>query len=100
MASFIVQPHVAEFVDVVMHERSLEFRMQEIAIAAGSPLVRAVAALAPSCASGPTCWCSRCAWRTARSSTTPTPTSSLEPGQVLIAVGEGSDLRRLDEDRH
>ena len=30
MASFVVQPNVAEFVDVVMHERSMDFRMQEI----------------------------------------------------------------------
>ena len=38
MASFIVQPHVAEFIDVVMHERSLEFQMQELAVTADSPL--------------------------------------------------------------
>ncbi len=38
MASFVARPHVAEFVDVVMHERSLEFRMQEVEIPAGSPL--------------------------------------------------------------
>ena len=30
MASFVVQPNVAEFVDVVMHERSMDFRMQEV----------------------------------------------------------------------
>lgn len=38
MASFIARPHVAEFVDVVMHERSIAFRMQEVEIPAGSPL--------------------------------------------------------------
>lgn len=38
MASFVVQPNVAEFVDVVMHERSMDFRMQEIKILPGSPL--------------------------------------------------------------
>ncbi len=32
MASFVVQPNVAEFVDVVMHERSMDFRMREIEI--------------------------------------------------------------------
>ena len=38
MASFIVQPNVAEFVDVVMHERSMEFRMREVEVPAGSSL--------------------------------------------------------------
>ena len=36
MASFVVQPNVAEFVDVVMHERSMDFRMREVEISAGS----------------------------------------------------------------
>ena len=38
MASFVVQPNVAEFVDVVMHERSMDFRMQEVEIPEGSHL--------------------------------------------------------------
>lgn len=38
MASFVVQPNVAEFVDVVMHERSMDFRMQEVEIPEGSPI--------------------------------------------------------------
>ena len=38
MASFVVQPNVAEFVDVVMHERSMDFRMQEVEILEGSAL--------------------------------------------------------------
>jgi voltage-gated potassium channel len=38
MASFVVQPNVAEFVDVVMHERSMDFRMQEVEVTAGSRL--------------------------------------------------------------
>ena len=38
MAAFVLRPHVAEFVDVVMHERNLEFRLEEIVIAAGSPI--------------------------------------------------------------
>jgi voltage-gated potassium channel len=38
MASFVVQPNVAEFVDVIMHERSMDFRMQEVEIGERSPL--------------------------------------------------------------
>jgi voltage-gated potassium channel len=38
MAALAVQPHVAEFLDVVMHDGSLEFRLQEIDVPAASPL--------------------------------------------------------------
>jgi voltage-gated potassium channel len=38
MASFVVQPNVAEFVDVIMHERSMDFRMQEVEIPVGSAI--------------------------------------------------------------
>ena len=30
MAAFVLQPHVAEFLDVVMHDGSLEFRLEEV----------------------------------------------------------------------
>jgi len=32
MAAFVVQPHVAEFIDVVMHERTLELRLEEFTV--------------------------------------------------------------------
>jgi voltage-gated potassium channel len=38
MAAFALQPHVAEFLDVVMHDGSLEFRLEEVALPQGSPL--------------------------------------------------------------
>lgn len=38
MAALAVQPHVAEFLDVVMHEGNLEFRLEEIDLPRGSPL--------------------------------------------------------------
>ncbi|NNE11788.1 MAG: potassium channel protein [Ilumatobacter sp.] len=41
MASFVVQPNVAEFVDVVMHERSMDFRMREVEITVDSALAGA-----------------------------------------------------------
>ncbi len=28
MASFVIQPHVVDFVDVVMHDGSLQFRLK------------------------------------------------------------------------
>jgi voltage-gated potassium channel len=93
MASFIVQPHVAEFVDVVMHERSLEFRMQEIAVDDRSQLIghslrtadlrrRGVLVLALRRVDGSFV-------------NNPDPDLPLERGQVIIAVG---DARTLDAD--
>ncbi|MTE12492.1 potassium channel family protein [Nocardia aurantiaca] len=39
MAAFALQPNVAEFLDVVMHEDTLEYRIEEIVIGADSRLV-------------------------------------------------------------
>jgi voltage-gated potassium channel len=94
MASFVARPHVAEFVDVVMHERSLEFRMQEFAIPVGSPLAgrtlrdanlrkeTGVLVLAVRMVDG-------------TFTTNPDPGMVIEPHQVLIAVGTDDDLTRL-----
>ena len=38
MAALLLQPHVAEFVDVVTREAGMEFRLEEFQLAAGSPL--------------------------------------------------------------
>lgn len=36
MAAFVLRPHVAEFLDVVMHERTLEFRLEEVPVTSAS----------------------------------------------------------------
>jgi voltage-gated potassium channel len=96
MASFVARPHVAEFVDVVMHERSLEFRMQEFEVTDGSPLAgtslreanlrqrAGVLVLALRGVDG-------------SFNTNPDPDTIIEPKQVLIAVGTDRDLNRLME---
>jgi voltage-gated potassium channel len=38
MAAFTSQPHVAEFLDVVMHDGSLEYRLEEVPVPARSPV--------------------------------------------------------------
>lgn len=95
MASFVARPNVAEFVDVVMHERSLEFRMQEYDIPDGSPLAgktlrdadlrkrAGILVLALRRVDG-------------SFTTNPDPDIIIEPHQVLIAVGTDKDLERLD----
>lgn len=96
MASFVVQPNVAEFVDVVMHERSLEFQMREYEI-------------------GQDCWLRGKTLRAAnlrdranvlvlalRGSdrvfrTNPDPDMVIEAGDVVIAVGTTDSLAGLSE---
>lgn len=39
VAALTLQPHVVEFLDVVMHDGPLEFRLEEVVVPTGSPLV-------------------------------------------------------------
>ncbi len=94
MASFVARPNVAEFIDVVMHERSLEFRMQELdvpehSVLAGQTLREAdlrqktgVLVLALRLVDG-------------TFTTNPDPDTVIEPHQVIIAVGTDDDLESL-----
>jgi voltage-gated potassium channel len=94
MASFVARPHVAEFVDVVMHERSLEFRMQEFEVPDHSPLAgttlrdadlrrqAGVLILAVRLPDG-------------TFTANPDPAMVIEPKHVLIAVGTNEDMERL-----
>ena len=96
MASFVVQPNVAEFVDVVMHERSMDFRMQEVEIPARSELVglslrdadlrrrAGVLVLALRLDEG-------------AFNTNPDPATIIQPHHVIIAVGTDEALLQLVE---
>lgn len=39
MAAFALQPHVAEFLDVVMHDETLDYRVEQFEVAEDSPLL-------------------------------------------------------------
>ncbi len=94
MASFVARPHVAEFVDVVMHERSMEFRMQEFDVPPESVLANktlkdanlreesGALVLALRSPSGVF-------------TTNPTGDTLIEPHHIIIAVGTDDDLGRL-----
>ncbi len=96
MASFVARPHIAEFIDVVMHERSLEFRMQEFTVPEGSTIAgttlrdadlrkqTGVLVLALRLVDG-------------SFTTNPDPDTVIEPHQILITVGTDDDLRRLGD---
>ena len=57
MAALAIQPHVAEFLDVVMHDGSLEFRLAEIQVLPHSELVgKRCAARGCTIAPARSCW--------------------------------------------
>jgi len=96
MAAFVTQPHVVDFVDVVMHDGSLEFRLEELTVGSDSPLA------------GQTLRSSRLHERTGclvlavrrpDGSFTPNPSPEVEvvPGDVLIGVGTAAQLSTLAE---
>lgn len=94
IASMILQPSVADFLDVVMHDQSLEFRLAEIEVHAGSPLAghslrnahlrdrTGALVLAMRDVDG--------GFRT-----NPPPDTVMEPGEVLIAIGTSVQLESL-----
>ena len=94
MAALALQPHVAEFLDVVMHDGSLEFRLEEVVVPAGSPLAgrslrdahvrdrTGALVLAVRDAHGPFV-------------TNPPPETLLRAGQILIAIGTSEQLAVL-----
>jgi voltage-gated potassium channel len=94
MAAFALHPHVAEFLDVVMHDGSLEFRLEEVAVPDGSPLAGSsirdahirdrTGALVLALRDGDGVF-----------TTNPAPETVIEPGQILIAIGTLSQLNAL-----
>lgn len=95
MASFVVQPNVAEFVDVVMHERSMDFRMREVEIPEGSDL------------SGSTLRDANLRQRAGvlvlalrgddgTFTTNPDPGVVLHPRNIIVAVGTAEALQELE----
>ncbi len=94
MASFVSSPNVAEFVDVVMHERSLEFRMREFEIPADSPIAGKTLRQANLREeSGALVLALRAPGGSF--TTNPTGDTRLQPDHVLIAVGTDEDFDRL-----
>ena len=101
MAALALQPHVAEFLDVVMHERDLEFRLEEIEVPERSSLV--------GCSLRDTHIRDRTGalvlalrQEDGTFTTNPPPETEISPGHILIAIGTENQLEALcdiaDED--
>lgn len=94
IAAMILQPAVADFLDVVMHDAGLEFRLAEIAVSAGTGLAghslrdahlrdrTGALVLAMRDTAG-------------RFLTNPSPDTLIRPGEVLIAIGTPEQLAAL-----
>jgi voltage-gated potassium channel len=94
-AAFLLQPHVSEFLDVVMHDRDIEFRLEELdvvedSVLAGSTIREAhirdetgalVLALRE---------------RGGAFVTNPPPDQEIRAGQILIAIGTREELAALE----
>lgn len=94
MAAFALQPHVAEFMDVVMHDGSLEFRLEEVLLPADSRFAgRTLREAHIRDQTGALVLAVRD--RSGAFTTNPAPETVLEPGHVLIAIGTRQQLEAL-----
>lgn len=94
IAALTLQPHVAEFIDVVMHDGSLEFRLEELVIPSGSALAgRSLRDAHIRDRTGAMVLAIR---RPDGSFlTNPEPATLLHAGEVLIAIGTREQLAKL-----
>ena len=94
MAAFVSSPHVAEFLDVVMHDGSLEFRLEEVAVPAASPLGgRTLRSAHVRDRTGALVLAIRAPDGTFVMN--PEPETVIEPGNVLIAIGTAEQVAAL-----
>jgi voltage-gated potassium channel len=94
MAAFVLQPHVTEFLDVVMHEHDIEFRLEEVTVAPDAPVVgRTLREAQIRDRTGALVLALRDGSGTF--STNPSPDARLDGGQVLIAIGTQTELDAL-----
>ncbi|MGZ4802786.1 MAG: potassium channel family protein [Acidimicrobiia bacterium] len=94
MAAFVLRPHVAEFLDVVMRERTLEFRFEELPVTAGSPIAgRSLQESKMREHTGALVLALRDEDGTFH--TNPPPDTEIRSGQVIIAIGTQEELDTL-----
>ncbi|HKN39182.1 MAG TPA: TrkA C-terminal domain-containing protein, partial [Acidimicrobiia bacterium] len=83
-----------EFVDVVMHDGSLEFRLEEVRVPSGSPLAgRSLRDAQIRDSTGALILALRDSG--GEFTTNPLPETVLEAGQILIAIGTEAQLKAL-----
>ena len=94
IAAFLLQPHVTEFLDVVMRDRTIELRLEELTVPPGSPFAGQTLRQAHvRDKTGALVLALREAEGTFL--TNPDPDTELVVGQILIAIGTDDQLRAL-----
>jgi voltage-gated potassium channel len=98
IAVFALQPHVTDFIDLAMHDESLDFQIEEVLVPEGSPYAgRTLADLDLAVRTGSTLLALR-EPREQSFTPSPGPDAVLLPGAVLIVFGtrkQTDDLARL-----
>jgi voltage-gated potassium channel len=96
MAAFVLRPHVAEFVDVVMHDRNLEFRLEEFPVHAASSVAgKSLRDARVRDRTGALILAVRTPDGELR--TNPAPDTTIGADDLLIAIGTESELGALAE---
>jgi voltage-gated potassium channel len=96
MAAFVTQPHVVDFIDVVMHDGSLEFRLEELPVPARSRLSgQSLRSAKLHDETGALVLAIRRPDGTFV--TNPSPEQPIETGDVLIGVGTADQLTALTD---
>jgi voltage-gated potassium channel len=94
MAAFALQPHVVDYLDVVMHDGSMEIRLDEVAVIPGSQLAgQTISSARIHDTTGALVLALR--YPDGTFLTNPPATASIQPGQVLIAVGTDEQVAAL-----
>lgn len=94
IAAMILQPSVADFLDVVMRDRSLEFRLAELEVDVRSPLV-GVSLRDANLRDRTGAMVLAMRDRAGVFRTNPSPDTLLEAGEVLIVIGTASQIAAL-----
>ena len=95
IAAFVLQPHVTEFLDVVMHDRSLQFRLEEVLVPAESSLAgQSIRDAHFRDRTGALVLAIR--EQDGSFTTNPSPDTTICAGHVLIAIGTPTELEALE----
>lgn len=95
IAAAALQPHVVDFLDVVMHDEGLEFQLQEVLVEDGSPLAGATLADSRAAAGGAIVLALRSSGGEFR--TNPPVDTCVRPGDIAIVVGTPEQIAGLRE---
>ncbi len=99
LAAFALQPAVADFLDVVVHDGSLEYRLEEVTIPAGSPF-DGIGLADAHIRSGTGALVLALRSQDGTFLSNPDPATPLEAGSTVIVIGTQDQLLALEEHLH